>query len=63
MAHQIRKTEYFSSNANAEVGNTVVIGVHACMQVCVCVFFPLKKWKRKEVLKAQRDVFPYNYVS
>jgi len=47
MAYQIRKTEYFSSNANAEVCNTVVTGV--CVCVCVC---SLKKWRRKEVLTA-----------
>jgi hypothetical protein len=73
MAHHIRKTKYFSSNSNAEVGNTVVIGVQACMQVCVCVCVharacvevkcSLKQWKRKEVLTTQRDVFPYDYVS
>ena len=68
MAHQIRKTEYFSSNANAEVCNIAVIGVNACKCVCVCVcvclcvgeVFLEKKWKRKELLTAQCQVFPYS---
>ena len=47
MPHQIRKIEYFSSNANAEVCNTVVIGVHACKCVCVGEVFLENKIEEK----------------